>query len=379
MIQVFQSIKEHTNGIVLFVLPILGLSLWEATVAPPSNALSAIMYVISLVALILLIWRPLQFSIVLLIVGIASSIVPYINSTLSQFYTTLVALGCIGYISRISLIVVSLIVVIVTQLFQSYLHIGNASYDNLLFFIIIMSFAVLAGYALRQKNSIAQLKLEKKDQDLKLQMALQKNRIAEQIHDMLSNNLSIIARESQQQLHQDRKPQYQSWVTVNHLAIDSISQLHQLIDELLEHVEPTSDNSSVSEFSNRLSQLVYEQHRILEVQGFTCLMNITGNTGHNPSLEIQREVFNLIIELSANIQKHCQKGTSCELSIHCSQDAIVLSERCVFASIINQQEKQYNLGGYGLKTRKQLIEKLHGQFVWEKTSNEWLCYAYIPL
>lgn len=377
MIQVFQSIKEHTNGIVLFVLPILGLSLWEATVAPPSNALSAIMYVISLVALILLIWRPLQFSIVILIVGIASSIVPYINSTPSQFFTTLVALGCIGYISRIWLIAVSLIVVIITQLFQSYLHIGNASYDNLLFFIIIMSFAVLAGYALRQKNNIAQLKLEKKDQNLKLQMALQKNRIAEQIHDMVSNNLSTIARESQEQLHQEENSQ--AWVTINHLATDSISQLHQLIDELLKHVEPTSDNSSVAEFSNKLSQLVYEQHRILEVQGFTCLMNITGNTGHNPSLEIQREVFNLIIELSANIQKHCQRGTSCELSIHCSQDAIVLSERCIFASTIDQQEKQYNLGGYGLKTRKQLIEKLNGQFVWKKTSNEWLCYANIPL
>lgn len=377
--QVFQSIKEHTNGIVLFVLPILGLSLWEATVAPPSNALSAIMYVISLVALILLTWRPLLFSLLLLVVDIACSITPFINSTPSQFWTTLLALGYIGYTSRILLITASLMLGVIAQSVQSYLQIGSASSDNLLFFIIMMSFAVLAGYALQQKNNILQLQLEKKDQDRKLQIALQQNRIAEQIHDMVSNNLSTIARESQQQLHQDRNPQYQSWVTVNHLATDSISQLHQLIDELLEFAEPSSVDSSAAEFSKALVQLVREQQYILESQGFPCLMNVTGNVNHTPSLEIQREIFSLIIELSTNIKKHCQQGTDCELSIHCLPDTIVLSERCVFANTVNQQEKRHNLGGYGLKTRKQLIEKLGGQFVWEETSNEWTCYASIPL
>lgn len=379
MAQIFQAIKEHTNGIVLFVIPVLGLSLWEATITPPSNVLSGIMYVISLIALILLTWKPLQFSIVLLIVGIASSIVPYINSTPSQLLTMLLALGYIGYTSHISLIVASLMLSVIIQSIQSYLQIGNASSDNLLFFIIIMLFAVLAGYALRQKDNILQLQLEKKDQDLKLQIALQQNRIAEQVHDMVSNNLSTIARESQQQLHQEVNSQYQAWITVNHLATDSISQLHQLIDELLESSESYSVDSSVAEFSKELVQLVREQWHILESQGFLCSMNITGNVNHIPSHEIQREIFNLIIELSTNIQKHCPRGTDCELSIHCLQDSIVLSERCVFASIVNQQEKQQNLGGYGLKMRKQFIEKLGGQFVWEETSNEWTCYANIPL
>lgn len=236
--------------------------------------------------------------------------------------------------------------------------------------------SLLAGrlVALRQQAFI------REEQRLKLQIELQqldymrqKNRLAIQIHDSLTNNLSDISLMAR--VHTDENTSYNDdWKIVLEHSQEAFMQVHDIIDILSSE---DKDTKSETTFMVELRDLIDARCGHLHALGYDGDATIEGFC-IKTTPEEKEEALSLIKELCNNIQRHSSPHEgSFELLVRLSPSSMEISEMNDITA--GPELTACEQSGRGLSLHSKRIRELGGELNYRSDDGLWVFYSKIPL
>lgn len=354
---------------------VIAVTAWETVIRLPTNILSGVLVGIHFVCLLLIVRFPVPASVVLGIAGFVMSVMDTMYGGPSQLWGQLLALGVLGLDASIPVALAMLGTAVLGQAIQTFLrHSENVTAASFPFFVLMFTTAVVSGYAVRQGQQRRLVESQAHESAIRAEALRQRLTIATRIHDTVSNNLSVMAREAQRQSRlSGDAAQKAAWNSMGSQALATLDITHELIDEIVKgESEHVSDEGCG--FQQRLEQSVHQADNRLAAQGFIGQTRLAGEIGDCAD-GVSDAVLSLLHELYANIDKHCEPGKShYAIDINCSDTGIELTESC-------QGRFRHDSvpSGRGLESHKAVIESLGGTMGYELTESQWSCRCMIPI
>ena len=369
-------IRRYVAHPCLSLLSLLGLSLalMEIIQIGPMPLLPAMLYGVLAVSFVLL---PAIGGQACWAIIVAGSVISISLTQDSPFVISgmLIALGILAFSGTVPEWLIAMLICSCTYIARSVM-VENFNVFVSVSVTVMFLASLLAGrlVALRQQAFI------REEQRLKLQIELQqldymrqKNRLAIQIHDSLTNNLSDISLMAR--VHIDENiPDSDDWAIVLEHSQEAFTQVHDIIDILSSE---DKDAKSETTFMVELRNLLDERCSHLHALGYD------GNTAIDgccikASPEEKEEALSLIRELCNNIQRHgSPRNGSFELLVKLSPSPMEISEMNDIAA--GSALTAFEQSGRGLSLHSKRIQEMGGELNYRSDDGLWVLYAKIPL
>ncbi|WP_041473253.1 histidine kinase [Bifidobacterium breve] len=369
-------IRHYVAHPCLSLLSLLGLSLalMEIIQIGPMPLLPAMLYGVLAVSFVLLPVINDQTCWAIIVAGSAISISltqdsPFVVSGM------LIALGILAFSGTVSEWLIAMLICSCTYIARSVM-VGNFNVFVSVSVTVMFLASLLAGrlVALRQQAFI------REEQRLKLQLQLQrldymkqKNRLAIQIHDSLTNNLSDISLMARIHID-DNIPDGDDWAIVLEHSQEAFTQVHDIIDILSSE---DKDAKSETTFMVELRNLLDERCSHLHALGYEGDATIEGFC-IKTTQEEKEEVLSLIKEICNNIQRHSlPHNGSFELIVRLSPSSMEINEMNDITA--GSSLAAFEQSGRGLSLHSKRIQELGGELNYRSDDGLWVLYAKIPL
>lgn len=260
-------------------------------------------------------------------------------------------------------------------------------------FAIPYALAALLGRSLRWREAMLEARRREESYRIRLEQAHANARTAQELHDAVTGELSLIARLAQRRMRHSSPPQPGDWERINRSALTALDDVHRIIDRLDKDTGNIDVNGSgmaapdaaLSRLRNELSHgdevmaaLGFEGHSLLDIE----------TTEHDASAEseVSQEsepadaaildwTTSLIRELYANIERHAASDGPYSLSVVIRSDDIHIRQTNV---IDRTGETARMRGGHGLAHMRREICRRHGTLTTDRDGGIWTLEAWIP-
>lgn len=197
--------------------------------------------------------------------------------------------------------------------------------------------------------------------------------MADDLHDSLSGKLSLIALTAQKAQRQSNDP---LWKQINALSLESLDDVHRIIDTLDQKQPAIQDAHREAEasFTASLSKLYKEQDARLHAAGFTGSGILIGeNTPAAITEKAASCMLGLVQEMYANVIRHADPAQPYSITVSISPYALEVTQ-------VNNQRADDTLShGHGLAQYEKAIKRLGGNMRRQNNGNRWVCFCHIPL
>ncbi len=377
----FCSARGLAAGRMALVSVAFAVTVWETTILIPAGWVEWLVALLHLVCLLAMVRWPVKAGCLLLAVGYVADFIPGYSGP-SLLWGGLLALGFVGCYASTALAATMLGATLLFQVVQTWTGYG-VGFDSLPFFAICFTLSTVAGYALRKRRKTEELR----ESQHRLELALQRTRVAIHMHDEVSGRLSLLARDVQRRRRLSEDPgQREMLDDLNGQILQVIDCVHNVVNELSEpsHAPETSDEDRLplAEYAGALDRRLHG----LGYSGRCAVSQLQGIALGRRQYEATRL---LLDELCANIRKHADpQELRYEISVRSGDGRIEISEVCRWHRTAGghmahaDSSDQVMGGGQGLRTRRRMFEELGGSFQWaadgDRDSGSWKCFAWLP-
>jgi glucose-6-phosphate-specific signal transduction histidine kinase len=361
-----------------------GLSIVDWIVDPALIAYDAVIGVLHIVCVLLIAIFPQQAS--LMVIGlelICCFHAPQAGT--SRLWGVCLAIGILAY--ETASLMVCLVITVCAILFQmAQISEGTVGPEKLSWgmfasFVAIYVISAGLGYGFRWRHDRDIASVERNHERMMQQekeFSLHNSEYAAEMHDVIGgklNNAALLAQRSMRTAQNEESRR--AWEQVNALVLDSLEEIHSVIDRLTrEQPQLVNDATLSSEgLTSRLKDAVERHDQHMHQLGFegAGVVNDYGLT-LTPDEVKTKGLFALIGELYANIAKHCPEDGTYLLSVTLCDDYAEIAESNPIAAY-----EMPTLGGKGLALYAQRIEMQGGKLHAVKEGCDWNVFAHVPL
>lgn len=238
--------------------------------------------------------------------------------------------------------------------------------------LLMFVFSAFAGRALRWHEEALRHRAQTEELQYRKRIMDANNRAAQEMHDSVTGNLSLIARTAQRRLRVGTQEREQ-WETIERYATEALTDVRHVI-ERLEHTSDDHREQPHGDAVVSLRRLIDDNERRLRGAGFTgrAILNASDDAAALPD-DRRIIVVGLIREIYANIIRHGDPNEPYELSVFWDRHGVEITERNV---IVTQDDLT---GGHGIVQYRRTIERIGGVLDCERNGSEWIAFAQIPV
>lgn len=366
-------------GLMGITVAVLAVTVWEFALSVPTDWPMWVLATLHVVAVACVPFVPLSASAVVLIVGVASSLVPYQGGP-SQLWGAMLALGVIGMMRRPVVTVAAWALAIGAQAVQTFvLHSPVVDESGFPFFVLCFAFAAAVGYAVRlHLETVAT-----RERRLRTEALLGRMQVALQLHDDVVNDLAVAAHFAQRRMrHAGDDGERNAWDEENRKILRALDHVHAIIDATAIIERDDASEPSAAAFERLLRDALARERRYLDRAGLKAEMRLSGQIRRSVGPVVRREALALLHELCRNAVRHTPSGAVFCLSVHCGADAVEITELCRWKDgdgMSDESQSDGRFNGQGLQAHRRMIRNLGGELTWNRDADTWQCYARIPL
>ncbi len=252
---------------------------------------------------------------------------------------------------------------------------------DLLLTLIVLAITALLGCGLRWQQDASQRRREAEHLHMLLANKERDINTATQLHDAITNSLSLIARTAQRQMRLDQSDADQPWDFINQEALNALEQTHLIIENLQhQEKETTAASASGKPFDQSLRMLLQHHDDNLHRLGFSGQSILDDSTPirlNGP----ERHVFIMLLnEIYANIARHAPAGCRYDLSILSGEHALEITQinpLCISSPDDDKTVTELPKSRYGLSALETQLKTIHATLTVEN-DDTWILFATIP-
>ncbi|MBT1162639.1 MULTISPECIES: sensor histidine kinase [Bifidobacterium] len=354
----------------LLSLFVLLLFVWEWSQYPPHGMLDTILALVAGSAIALTIPFPIPASCCIFVVDILVTMLS--GSGPTTMWASLLAIGLIAYHSSAGIICATVVCACLAQYVMMQLPTPrDVGRESMFFFGLMFFFAAFAGRALHWREEAFQHRLQTERFRHREQIMEANNHAAQEIHDSVTGDLSLIARTAQRQIRIGSQEREQ-WEAVERYAMEALTDVHRVIEQLASTNDDANEQPR-SDVAVSIRRLIDDNEQRLHDAGFNgrCTFNVDDDAAALP--DGRRTIaIGLIREIYANIIRHGNPNESYELSVVWNVRGIEITECNTVASQDDLTD------GHGIVQYRQSIERIGGVLDCERNGGEWVTFAQIP-
>ncbi|OZG69083.1 sensor histidine kinase [Bifidobacterium eulemuris] len=357
----------------LIVVAALAAALTLYTVAwlETLSVLSSIVCAAYIVLLLVIPWWPKTASVVLLM---SDPLLYFLFTDVASisYFGNLVAIAVLAYEitnrSAALMLVVCSCVQLLENLLPNTYGMDIRTYPS---FVIMDILAALMGCSLRWHKQYFEMQRRMENHAAQVERMRNNERIARNIHDSVTGDLSFIVRKAHQRSEND------DWRQVGDAALTALSSVHQIIDKLDEGSSAPSIDSDWESFVTRLTDALRVHDRRMCQIGLQGVSNVhvvrhpavLDSVRQNATVDCLNEVF-------SNIMRHSQPEGGYQVSVELGREgaAIMAVNDCPDTGTAMDLP-----GGTGLERwRRMICEEYHGSMDVGETDGQWRLHVFIP-
>lgn len=317
---------------------------------------------------------PIPASILLLLLDIAPTISMGFNTPTAA--STMLPIGVLAYqLPRFpALSVTAVELAASTGIAYWFWPAEKFTWPNVMPSLLLTSGSALFGRYLRQRGQHFQERLEAERIRYQNAMFLRNAQIADDIHDAVSGELSLIARTAQRQTTLD--PEHAAvWNQINESALQALHDVHRVIDTL-DGTESGPNELAESSFGHALRQCLDTADDRLHAAGFhgSSLLHIDGDAKDLPDERSHELIMKLLHEITANIIAHADASDEYNISVLWEATGLSITQTNATNDTIIQERR-----GHGMAFYRKAISRRGGHLDTEITSDGlWVLHTQIP-
>lgn len=246
--------------------------------------------------------------------------------------------------------------------------------------LIALALTALLGCGLRWQQDALRRRREAEHLHMLLNNREREINTATQLHDAITNSLSLIARTAQRQMRLNQSDSNQPWDFINQEALNALKQTHLIIENLQRHGNITTASASETPFNQYLHTLLRHHDDNLHRLGFSG-KSILDDSMTICLNESEQHLFVMLLnEIYANIARHAPTGCRYDLSILSDERTLEITQiNPLYNSSHNDTQTATELpkSQYGLSALSTQLKTVHGTLTVEK-DDMWILYATMP-
>ena len=347
------------------------LTLWTIFWLEALSVLSYIVCAAYIVLLLVVPWWPKTASVVLLM---SDPVLYFLFTDVAEisYFGNLVAIAVLAYEITNRSVALMLVVCSCVQLLENLLPntygLDIRTYPS---FVIIDILVALIGCSLRWHKQYFEMRRRMEHNEAQLERIRNNERIARNIHDSVTGDLSFIVRKAHQY------PESDDWGQVGEAALKALSSVHQIIDKLDEKTDALSADSDFETFVGNLTDALHSHGRRLQQIGFQGVSNV--HVSRHPTVldgEKRNVIGDCLTEVFANIMRHSTPEGSYQVSVELGHEGAVIMavNDCPAADTATTFP-----GGTGLEHWRHMIcDEYHGAMDASVVDGQWQLRVFIP-
>lgn len=305
----------------------------------------------------------------------------------STMYATVTALGFVAFCTSDIGTIVATVSACLVQALETALGSDGLEWSNLSSFAVSYILVALLGSSLRwrketetkrQEAELAASRMRERERDI---------RTATDLHDAVTNAMSLIARLAQRQIRLGRDGEDQPWQLVNQEALDALTRTHDIIERLRADTGDIDERTpSDRDFEQELAELLARHDARLHEAGFEGVSVLGMDVPLHLDEKERRLLALLINEAYANIARHAPAHCRYDLSLRFTARGVVLtqinpmptdeSSNTAADAIVSIPDLPS--GRNGLAFLSKALNKTSGSLVTSSEDNTWTLYALLP-
>lgn len=300
----------------------------------------------------------------------------------TSLYALLVAFGflCFRNNDIISLTAASL--ACVAQSIEMFWTQSRNDMRDLLSTLIALALTALLGCGLRWQQDALRRRREAEHLHMLLDNRERDINTATQLHDAITNSLSLIARTAQRQMRLNQPDTDQPWDFINQEALNALEQTHLIIENLQHREKDTTAASAAgTPFNQRLHMLLRHHDDNLHRLGFSGQSILDDSTPIRFNESKQHLFIMLLNEIYANIARHAPTGCHYDLSILINEHTLEITQINPLHDPSRNDDKtamELPKSRYGLSALSTQLETIHGTLTIED-DDMWILFAAMPI
>lgn len=354
---------------ILIVAALYALTFSNIALVLPLDIVQIIYAAIAIMCIAGIIVMPLPASFVLGIVSIVGTLLPMTVTVPNPLLTLFAVLGILGYSSRLWICLLMLAVesvgVIIIQVAWHY-DTGMDMY-GVINSLAMLGCAIFIGYAMRWRK---QVDLDRIDR-MRLEHLQMRNRIAIDIHDSTTANLTKISQIAQQNTRNGCGSH--AWSDVNRLAVSTLQDIYKVID-LLGNEDSKQIMPSHGTFMERLEDVADTEDTLLRNLGFRGKTEISG-VAEGVSVRWEDVLLSLMREMYRNIQRHGNPSGTYKVVVTIGNGRLLVAQ----SNEIQPANDVHIPHGRGIRLYSKQIALLGGKMQCRKKNRQWHLTVCVPL
>lgn len=375
----FVSYLKRRSEYIRYLLPAISviLTLVETCSFPPKSVMVGILIILHLSALVLMVFRPMLGSNIVLLSFIVCCLIPD-NSGPSFLWGTWLALACTGlYVKPPYGAIYPLTVAAVRMWRFDASGIPSSEYIMLLLFMFLAFFAGraiswnnLANRAERDKLKIEQMKRY-------LAMTRKENIAASQIHDSVTGNLTYMAI-----LLDGKHIRHENTFTEAEITefrttiIKTLGEVRTAIN-IMNGDDTEFMNTTSASYTDQIPAIVEQGDESLAKLGFSGKTRLSSWVSEDISLDCVKEIASLLQELYTNTAAHAKPNREYYISINRDVSSIRIDQVNEVSDDNLFPDKPSSSNG--LKLHMERIRSLGGDSRTSSEDGTWQFHAKIPV
>lgn len=355
---------------ILIAAALYALTFSNIALVLPLDMVQIIYAAIAIVCIAGIIVMPLPASFGLGIVSIIGTLLPMTVTVPNPLLTLFAVLGILGYSSRLWICLLMLAVesvgVVIIQVVWHY-DTGMDMY-GVINSLAMLGCAIFVGYALRWRKQVDLNRIDK----MRLEHLQMRNRIAADIHDSTTANLTKISQIAQHNIHTGGCENH-AWSDVNRLAVSTLRDIYKAID-LLSNEDSRQIMPSHGTFMEHLEDVTDTEDALLQNLGFRGKTEISG-VAEGISVQQEDVLLSLMREIYRNIQRHGNPNGTYKVVITIGNGRLLIAQ----SNEIHPVNDWHIPHGRGIRLHNKQIELLGGKMQCWKKSRQWHLTVCVPL
>lgn len=251
---------------------------------------------------------------------------------------------------------------------------------TLLSTLVVLALTALLGSSLRWQQDALRRRREAEHLHMLLNNRERDINTATQLHDAITNSLSLIARTAQRQMRLNQSDSNQPWDFINQEALNALEQTHLIIENLQNHGNITTASTSETPFNQYLHTLLRHHDDNLHHLGFSGKSILDDSIAIRLDKSEQHLLVMLLNEIYANIARHAPTGCRYDLSILSNEQTLEITQinpRYNSSDNDTQAATELPKSQYGLSALSTQLKTIHGTLTVEK-DDMWILFATMP-
>jgi len=248
-------------------------------------------------------------------------------------------------------------------------------------FVVTSFVSLLVGYILRrltQRTVLLADELAERQRQLEQAVRIERERLADELHDFIAHELTIIAMHASVLEHTtDAELQAEAREAISGSARQALADIRRVLEvtQAARAAEDPEEDGVVER--RRLVATVTDVERELAAAGFSVQSDGVYTVAARMSRTMEVALAQFVRESGTNVLKHAEPRSRVVLSFSLEREVVVM--RMTNTARSAQPELEIPSGGYGTARMRERAVVLGGIFQAEPSGSEWAVEVRLPL